>query len=262
MRLSLALPALLLVGSTAASVIGAPRHVEVKHTDAASHTNDPELYRRRGGGGGGSGGSGGGGGHSGGGGRSFGSSSSRTKTNSNEGGYSSKGSGVQPTYGGGRYYPGGAAVPYQSGVVTATGLTPFLLIGSALAFWPGVWLYGAYMYHYNTPYRFYNASSQANETREITCGCARYAVCGCEENNSTQYYNDLVGNGSYAPLNKSIVNVSRVNGTMTILINGTLPNGTTAAGEDSAAPGSMKGLVEAFGVCPVAVAVLATVYLL
>lgn len=117
------------------------------------------------------------------------------------------------------------------------------------------------MYDYDTAYHYHNVSSEANETREVICGCARYAVCGCEENNSTEYYDDLIGNGSYAALNKSIINVARTNGTMTILINGTLPNGTTVVGEDSAAPGSIESLAEAFGLWPVVAAVLATVYL-
>lgn len=47
----------------------------------------------------------------------------------------------------------------------------------------------------------------------------------------------MVGNGSYDALNKSLVTVARVNGTDTLVINGVLPNGTTASGgSDSAAP--------------------------
>ncbi|KAF7543168.1 hypothetical protein G7Z17_g10960 [Cylindrodendrum hubeiense] len=185
---------------------------------------------------------------------------------SNSGGTSSKGSGVQPTYGGGRYYPGGAAVPYRAGSKSALGIVPFLLLGSAIAFWPGVWLYGAYMYHYPNPYRYYNETSKANETREVICGCARFSVCGCDNNNDTAYYDELIGNGSYAALNKSIVNVARVNGTTTILINGTLANGTTVAdedadSEDSAAGSSMQALAEALGFWPVVAAVMATVFM-
>jgi hypothetical protein len=57
-----------------------------------------------------------------------------------------------------------------------------------------------------------------------------YSVCGCEENDDPKYLNDLVGNGSYAALNKTLVTVSDVNNTRTLIINGTLPNGTTAPG--------------------------------
>lgn len=49
--------------------------------------------------------------------------------------------------------------------------------------------------------------------------------------------NGIIGNGSYQGLNRTLANVADVNGTSTILINGTLPNGTTASGgTDSAAP--------------------------
>lgn len=47
----------------------------------------------------------------------------------------------------------------------------------------------------------------------------------------------MIGNGSYAALNKTLVNVADVNGTTTILINGTLPNGTTASGGSDSAAG-------------------------
>src|SRR5205085_2412681 len=97
--------------------------------------------------------------------------------------------------------------------------------GAALAFWPGLWLSGAYLYHYNHPYSYYNASSKANETKPVTCGCDPYAVCGCDENGDPQYLADLVGNGTN--LNNTLVSVANVNGTQTILLNGTLPNGTT-----------------------------------
>lgn len=262
MRFDIALLALSLVGSSAASIINTPRHVE-----RVDVTPQNDLFKRRGGGGGGGRGGGSSGGSSSGSSKSgssssnSGSSNSRTSKTSNSGGTSSKGSGVQPTYGGGRYYPGGAAVPYRAGAKSAAGIVPFILLGSAIAFWPGVWLYGAYMYHYDNPYRFYNASSRANETRDVICGCARYAVCGCDDNNSTAYYDELIGNGSYDALNKSIVNVAKVNGTTTILINGTLANGTTVAGEDSAAAGSLQALAEAAGFWPVFATVIATVFL-
>ncbi|KAH7155800.1 hypothetical protein B0J13DRAFT_234335 [Dactylonectria estremocensis] len=282
MRFDLAVLVLSAMGSAAASVVNAPGHAQVKRIDTTPQGDEQDLYKRRGGGGGGS--RGGGSGGSGGGGRSGsgrssksssssktgkssgssgGSSGSSTSKSSNSGGTSSKGSGVSPAYGGGRYYAGGASVPYRAGAVTAFGIVPFLLVGSAIAFWPGTWHHGAYMYQYDNPYRYHNATTNKNETREVICGCAQYSVCGCEENNSTAYYDDLVGNGSYAALNKSVINVARVNGTMSLLINGTLDNGTTAIGEDedSAAPGSMQGLAEALGLWPVVAAVLATVFL-
>lgn len=50
----------------------------------------------------------------------------------------------------------------------------------------------------------------------------------------------LIGNGSTSALNSSVVRVAEVNGTSTIVVNGTLPNGTTASGgTDSATSGAM-----------------------
>lgn len=147
---------------------------------------------------------------------------------------------------------------------------PFVLLGSALAFWPGVWLYGAYMYPYSHPYHYHNATTDKDEERNVTCGCAQYAVCGCDQNNDTSYIDDLIGNGSWAALNHSVVTVAEVNGTKTILINGTLPNGTTlqdenasdAGDSDSAASASMHAMIEALGFWPAVAAVVATVYML
>lgn len=265
MRLDFAVVALSLLTSVTASVIEPHRHVERVDLSPA---DDHDLFKRRGGGGGGGKGGGGGGGGKSGGSKSSSSKSSKssskssnTKTNSNSGGTSSSGSGPSRNFGNGRYYPGGAAVPYKAGSKTPGGIGAFLLLGGALAFWPGVWLYGAYMYHYDNHYRYYNSTSQKNETRDIICGCARFAVCGCNDNNDTSYYNQLIGNGSYDHLNKSIVNVAKVNGTETILINGTLPNGTTAQGEDSAAGDGMRSMVEALGWWPAVAAVMATVFL-
>lgn len=42
--------------------------------------------------------------------------------------------------------------------------------------------------------------------------------------------NNILGDGSYTALNRSLVTVAIVNGTSTIIINSTLPNGTTASG--------------------------------
>lgn len=226
---------------------------------------DHTLERRKGGGGRGAGSSGGSSGSSGSssGGRSgsSGSSSSgRTSTTSNSGGSTSAGSGPARSFGGGQYYGGGASVPYSAGRNTPKGLRPGLLLAPAaiLLIMPGLWLYSVYPYHYNNPYRFYNQSATdndnndkrslwarqtqgsngtqgRNETLPVICLCQEYSVCGCDENDNQQYLDDLVGNGSYAALNKTLVTVSDVNGTKTLVLNGTLPNGTTAPGGEGAA---------------------------
>ncbi|KLO85853.1 uncharacterized protein LW93_14474 [Fusarium fujikuroi] len=154
--------------------------------------------------------------------------------------YKRRGGGGGGGRGGGRYYPGGSSKPYKSGGPSPGRIAPFALGGAALAFWPGLWLYGAYMYPYSHPYHYHNDTSDEDEERDVLCGCSRYEYCACDDNNSTQYFDELIGNGSYDALNKSIVNVAEVNGTMTILINGTLPNDTALPDEDASENGALS----------------------
>lgn len=85
-------------------------------------------------------------------------------------------------------------------------------------------------------------------------------MCSCDDNKDT--LKELVGNGSYAALNKSIINVGDYKNKKTLLINGSLPNGTTADGpnEGAGAGVGMKSLVEAAGMWPAVVFVLAAVF--
>lgn len=160
-------------------------------------------------------------GHSSSGGRLGGSSSST-------GGRTTTGSGVTPRTGG--FYGGGAAVPYRSGQRSASGISP-LLIGAGVGFGFGaLWAHGAYNYPYTHPFIFHNATTNRNETKPVDCLCAADEECGCDDNSNTTYISSLIGDGSYAGLNQSLVTVADISGTSTIVINGTLPNGTTAAG--------------------------------
>ncbi|KAF2668814.1 hypothetical protein BT63DRAFT_286139 [Microthyrium microscopicum] len=173
----------------------------------------------------------------GGGGKGGGSSSSG-------GGTSRGGSGVTPSYGGGRYYGGGASVPYAAGARSSRGLAPVGLLGvGALAFFPGLWLYGAYLYPYSSPYSFHNRTSNNNETKPVECLCQEYSVCGCDENSDSTYLDSVIGDGNTTSFNQSLVRVADVNGTSTIVLNGTLPNGTTANFATSIRGHSSLGLV-------------------
>ncbi|KAH7207039.1 hypothetical protein DER44DRAFT_625572, partial [Fusarium oxysporum] len=264
MRPDFAVVLFALITSTVASAVDVPRHI--KRIESEPSADEHELYKRRGGGGGGGrGGSSGGGsrGSSGSGSRggssrgSSGSGSSRGSSSSGSGsrgssyrpgssgsggsgGGGSRGVGPQPSFAGGRYYPGGSSRPYKSGGSSPGRIAPYALGGAALAFWPGVWLYGAYMYPYSHPYHYHNDTSDEDEERDVLCGCSRYEYCACDDNNSTQYFDELIGNGSYDALNKSIVNVAEVNGTMTILINGTLPNDTALPDENASDNGAVS----------------------
>jgi hypothetical protein len=125
-----------------------------------------------------------------------------------------------------------------------------------LSFYPGLWLYGAYNYPYTHPYTFHNRTATSNttnstttrrdngfdimlrqtsdegvnQTKPVTCLCAVYSECGCDDNGNTTFLDSIIGDGTYANLNQSLVTVADVNGTSTIVLNGTLPNGTTTAG--------------------------------
>ncbi|KAF4956454.1 hypothetical protein FGADI_3812 [Fusarium gaditjirri] len=261
MRPDFAVVLFALITSTVASAVDVPRRI--KRIEAEPSADEHELYKRRGGGGGGGrGGSSGGGskgssgsGSRGGSSRGSSSSGSRSKGSSYRpdssgsggsrssggggGGGGSRGVGPQPSFAGGRYYPGGSSKPYKSGTSSPGRIAPYALGGAALAFWPGLWLYGAYMYPYSHPYHYHNDTSDEDEERDVLCGCSRYEYCACDDNNSTQYFDELIGNGSYDALNKSIVNVAEVNGTMTILINGTLPNDTALPDENASDNGAL-----------------------
>lgn len=247
------------------------------------------LWKRKGGGGGGGKGGGGGSGGSSSGGSG---SSGKGSSSSNSGGATKTGSGVTPNYGGGRYYGGGSKSPYASGGRSPAGIVavPLLVGAGALALYPGYHLYpyGAYAYPYYHPYGFYNRTGRRNatnstntrrevdfemiqirqttttginETKPVTCLCAMYAVCGCDDNGNKTFLDSLIGDGTYANLNLSLVDVAVINGTSTIVINGTLPNGTTAAGGTEDAFGAATALTQASGYWVMIALVAATVYM-
>jgi hypothetical protein len=167
-----------------------------------------------------------------------------------------------PAYGGGRFYGGGAAKPYTAGGRSPSGIAPvFLVAGAGLAFWPGVWLYGAHRYHYERPYTFFNSTTQRTESKPVDCACSPRGDCGCDENDDKQYLDDLIGDGSYAGLNKSLINVADVDGRSTILLNGTLPQGTAAefASVNGAGDG-LRGLIRHAGWWPVVATACAIVF--
>lgn len=106
---------------------------------------------------------------------------------------------------------------------------------------PGLWLYSVYPYNFNNQYRFVNQSLTDNDhpngtevSLPVKCLCQENNDCSCEQNDDKSYIDDLVGNGSYAALNKSLVTVSDVDGKRTLVLNGSLPEGTTAPGESAA----------------------------
>lgn len=141
------------------------------------------------------------------------------------------------------------------------------LSGRAVAFWPGLWvlpvfMYGPYSYHHS----YYNRTSRKDEERDIICGCAQYSVCMCDDVDDEDFWDDLIGDGDYSKLNKSVVQVSEVKGKTTILINGTLPNGTTVDSDDPEdyeqyLTNAAVAVGKALGLAPVVAAVFGIVLL-
>jgi hypothetical protein len=164
------------------------------------------------------------------------------------------------------YYGGGSNEPYKSGKPSPKGLVP-LFAGAAFLLAFPLWISGAYLYNYNNPYRFYNQTSEQDESKAVTCACKPDLPCGCEENGDSKYLDELIGNGSYSALNHTLVAVGTIDGTDTIVINGTLPSGTTAAGgtdepgsgDTSAGNGALRALLQHAGWWPAAAAVAAIV---
>ncbi|KAF3934212.1 hypothetical protein ABW20_dc0107929 [Dactylellina cionopaga] len=219
----------------------------IAHIDPLENTDDvaarihfKALEKRKGGGGGGKGGGGGGGGGKSSGGKtsssggksksSSSSSSSKKKSTGSSGGKSSSSGGKSSgnskgykTYGG--KYGGGSSTGYRAGGRSPLGLAPFLLPLAAVALiFPGLWLYSVYSYHYNSLYQYYNETKQALQSVPVQCLCMQYSDCSCDDDGNTTYLGQLVG------LNQSnTTTFANVDGVWTLLINGTVENGTGAA---------------------------------
>jgi hypothetical protein len=160
----------------------------------------------------------------------------------NIGGRTRSGSGLRPAYDG--HYAGGAAVPYTSGLRSPSrGYLPLALPIAAFAFFPGLWLYGTlFAYPYHFPYYYDN--NGRNDTVNVTCLCQKYSECGCDDNGNSTFVQNLINNGTDHPVNSSVVRfITYPNGTSAAYINGTLPNGTTAAGgTDPSNAGEISGV--------------------
>jgi hypothetical protein len=104
------------------------------------------------------------------------------------------------------------------------------------------------------------------EEKPVTCLCAAYSVCGCDDPGNSTFLDSLIGDGDYSKLNQSVVTVADINGTSTIVLNGTLPNGTTASGgtEDAttSAGRNLAGLLSNWGYLVMVVLVGAAVFVI
>ncbi|CAG9985211.1 unnamed protein product [Clonostachys byssicola] len=271
-----------LFGLTAALAIDESRlhkdDLELLSSELQDRDSDAthELWKRKGGGGGGRGGGGGGskGGSSS---SSKGSSSSASRTNKayypgaqggNTGGYSPGGSGPQPRFVSNTYYGGGAKAPYPAGGSPSGKSMTSSRSPSPLAYYPGYWPpYPIFIYPYGYHHSYRNKTSNQNETREIECACPQYSSCMCDDIEDTKFWDELIGDGDYKKLNKSLVTVAQVNGKTKIVLNGTVPNGTTTDCKDSKDceayySDAASLLAHSLGLWPVAFTVFASVFFL
>lgn len=125
-------------------------------------------------------------------------------------------------------------------------LPSVLALSAASLFFAGAWMYGSlYAYHFDRDINYLNRTSNRNESLPVLCLCQEYSVCGCDENHNQTYVDALVANATNANATNTTTDgsvrskIAEVNGTRTLLINGTLDNGTTADGGTEVVSGAM-----------------------
>ena len=97
----------------------------------------------------------------------------------------------------------------------------------------------------------------------MQCLCQQYSPCGCDDNDNSTALDEVIGDGS--DQNSSMARITNVNGTKTLVLNGTLENGTDGNAADpnaSAAVGMRQMVLEGSGFWLMGVVVGATVWLL
>lgn len=127
-------------------------------------------------------------------------------------------------------------------------LPTVLALSLASLLFAGAWMYGSvYVYHFDRDIDYLNKTSNRNESLPVMCLCQEYSVCGCDENHNQTYVDALVANATNVTTDgPARSKIAEVNGTRTLLINGTLENGTTADGGTevvSGAVGQSAGLL-------------------
>ena len=249
MKLSTVLTSTALLSLTSARVL--PHEI----TDLITRDADYSRILPRAGGGKGGGGGGGGGGK--------GSSSSGSSSSGSGGGVAASGSrgagsytntGITaPAYGrSGAVYSGGSRTPYSAGSASPRGRLPGpLLLGGAGvvglggAYYAGYYRDGAYSYNFDDPVTYTNQSAPtSNQTvrADVRCLCRRYNPCSCDDNedDGDDFIATLIGNGAWQSYDQNRwiatpkpTGSDGVNGTL--VIDGSLNNGTGGIGQASAA---------------------------
>jgi len=72
----------------------------------------------------------------------------------------------------------------------------------------------------------------------VTCACAPASACGCDDNGDATYVQQFfTGANGTASNNDSVAQFVPINGTSTVVLNGSLPNGTDGSGTSGAERG-------------------------
>ena len=242
-----------LVGAAFASAVSAPDVSQNLVQEAAgkslrSRSAEPKVplvARRRGGGGGGGGGSRGGnsGGNTG---SNIGSTIGATpgSTSGSTSGGSSGGSSSRPrlprrpkggrNFGNSRFLPGGSAVSYRSGQPSPGGITPFRQSSTqAAAIFPGTWAAGVFVYAYTLDNDDIEETEldgsfvdDLDDEVPVRCLCEEFLRCSCEREDDEEYLRFLIDDDDVEDLAEDVVTFNEVNGTTTLVINGTVANAT------------------------------------
>ena len=192
-------------------------------------------------------------------------SSPGTDKKSNEGGLSRGGTGPPPKYK--KYYSGGGKTPYSAGKKSPGGLSPVALsLAIAGGLFAGAWLGSVWMYAWNHPLKYnhdptagmiqipYQNLSMAgngtdmtfeitpgkNVTLPVKCLCGNNAVCGCDEVSDADYAKSVLEDAAKGGGKGDTARLAVDNGELVLVINGTLPNGTTADGGNGYSSGGLE----------------------
>ncbi|RPB25158.1 hypothetical protein L211DRAFT_848499 [Terfezia boudieri ATCC MYA-4762] len=242
-----------------------PSYDNSRYDNAYGNNNNgwsynPPIYPRKGGGaGGGHGGRFSGGKKTTGGKTTSGSKkpSPGTTKDSNAGGLSKGGTGPPPKYT--KYYSGGVKTPYTAGKKSPGGLSPVALpLALAGGLFAGMWLGSVLMYAWNHPLNYFNPPTAPtmnipyqnsttngtvtdmmyeiapgmNVTLPVKCLCAENAVCGCDEVTDPDYAKNVLADAAKDGGKGDTARLAVDDGKLVLVVNGTLPNGTTADGGD------------------------------
>lgn len=131
---------------------------------------------------------------------------------------------------------------YRSGQNSPSGIRPFRVptAAGAAAIFPGTWGAGVYVYSYNLDEDDLEETGldgsfldDLDDPVPVRCLCEEFLECSCEEENDEDYLQFLIDDSDVEDLDEEIVAFNTVNGTMTLVINGTQPNGTESLGDSS-----------------------------